>query len=51
MNYPYGASVDDAAIKLSYLLYYLRNFSFWLNLLIFFKTIRLVFTAQSGTAP
>jgi exopolysaccharide biosynthesis polyprenyl glycosylphosphotransferase len=58
VNYPYGASVEDAANKLSYDLYYLRNFSFWLDLLILFKTIRLVFnaqgavpTSQSGTAP
>ena len=50
VNYPYGASVEDAANKLSYDLYYLRNFSFWLDLLIFFKTIRLVFNAQ-GSQP
>jgi exopolysaccharide biosynthesis polyprenyl glycosylphosphotransferase len=58
VNYPYGASVEDAANKLSYDLYYMRNFSCWLDLLILFKTIRLVFNAQgavpstqSGTAP
>ena len=58
VNDPYGASVEDAANKLSYDLYYLRNFSFWLGLLNFFKTIRLVFntqgavpTTQSGIAP
>jgi exopolysaccharide biosynthesis polyprenyl glycosylphosphotransferase len=50
VNYPYGASVEDAANKLSYDLYYLRNYSFWLDLLIFFKTIRLVFNAQ-GAVP
>ncbi len=50
VNYPYGASVEDAANKLSYDLYYLRNFSFWLDLLILFKTIRLVFNAQ-GAQP
>ena len=50
VNYPYGASVEDAANKLSYDLYYLRNFSFLLDLLILFKTIRLVFTAQ-GAVP
>ncbi|WP_396094847.1 sugar transferase [Cyanobium sp. To12R1] len=50
VNYPYGASVEDAANKLSYDLYYLRNFSFWLHLLILFKTIRLVFNAQ-GAIP
>ena len=50
VNYPYGASVEDSANKLSYDLYYLRNFSFWLDLLILFKTIRLVFNAQ-GAQP
>ena len=50
VNYPYGASVEDAANKLSYDLYYLRNFSFWLDFLILFKTIRLVFNAQ-GAQP
>ena len=50
VNYPYGASVNDAANKLSYDLYYMRNFSFWLDLLILFKTIKLVFRAQ-GSDP
>ena len=50
VNYPYGASSVDAANKLSYDLYYLRNFSFWLDILILFKTIRLVFNAQ-GALP
>ena len=40
VNYPYGASVEDSANKVSYDLYYLRNFSFWLDLLILLKTIR-----------
>ena len=50
VNYPYGASVEDAANKLSYDLYYLRNFSFWLDLLILLKTMRLVFNAR-GALP
>jgi lipopolysaccharide/colanic/teichoic acid biosynthesis glycosyltransferase len=50
VNYPYGASVEDTANKLSYDLYYLRNFSFWLDLLILVKTMRLVFNA-SGAVP
>lgn len=50
VNYPYGASVDDSANKLSYDLYYLKNFSFMLDLLILFKTMRLVFNAQ-GALP
>ena len=50
VNYPYGASVVDSANKLSYDLYYLRNFSFLLDALIFFKTIKLVFNAR-GSLP
>ena len=50
VNYPYGASKEDASNKLSYDLYYLRNFSFWLDLLILVKTIRLVLNAR-GAQP
>jgi lipopolysaccharide/colanic/teichoic acid biosynthesis glycosyltransferase len=50
VNYPYGASLADSVNKLSYDLYYLRNFSFWLDLLILVKTIRLVFNAR-GAVP
>ena len=50
VNYPYGASVEDSANKLSYDLFYLKNFSFLLDLLILFKTIRLVFNAK-GALP
>lgn len=51
VNYPYGASLADSANKLSYDLYYLRNYSFWLDLLILFKTIRLVFNAKGAIPP
>jgi len=50
VNYPYGASVEDAANKLSYDLYYMRNFSIWLDLLVMIKTVRLVFNA-GGAVP
>ena len=50
VNYPYGASVEDAANKLSYDLFYMRNISIWLDLLIMIKTVRLVFNAV-GAVP
>jgi lipopolysaccharide/colanic/teichoic acid biosynthesis glycosyltransferase len=50
VNYPYGASIEDAANKLSYDLYYMRNFSIWLDLLVMIKTVRLVFNA-GGAVP
>src|SRR5712671_1770988 len=34
INYPYGASLDDARSKLSYDLYYVKNFSIFFDLLI-----------------
>lgn len=40
--YPYGASVEDAYEKLSYDLYYIKNYSIWLDLAIAFKTIRVI---------
>ena len=50
VNYPYGASLEDTRRKLSYDLYYIKNFSIFLDILIFFKTIQLVFTAK-GSIP
>ncbi|KAM3105695.1 sugar transferase [Phormidesmis sp. 146-33] len=40
--YPYGASVEDAYEKLAYDLYYIKNYSLWLEWAIAFKTIRVV---------
>lgn len=50
VNYPYGASVEDSSIKLSYDLYYLYVFSNLLDFIIFFKTIKLVFNLR-GSSP
>ena len=48
--HPYGASVEDSRSKLSYDLYYLRNFSLPLDFLILLKTIRMVSRA-AGSQP
>jgi lipopolysaccharide/colanic/teichoic acid biosynthesis glycosyltransferase len=37
--YPYGASVEDAFEKLRYDLYYIKNYSLWLDFKIMFKTV------------
>ncbi|MBC7801720.1 MAG: TIGR03013 family PEP-CTERM/XrtA system glycosyltransferase [Gemmatimonadaceae bacterium] len=42
VNYPYGASIDDARSKLSYDLYYVKNFSMMFDLLIIVQTVRVV---------
>ena len=42
VNYPYGASVEDARIKLDYDLYYIRNRSLLLDLRILLRTVTVV---------
>lgn len=42
INYPYGASIEDARQKLEYDLYYAKNYSPFLDLLILLQTIRVV---------
>jgi sugar transferase (PEP-CTERM system associated) len=42
VNYPYGASVEDARQKLSYDLYYVKNRRLLLDLMILFATIRVI---------
>lgn len=44
--YPYGASVEDAKEKLQYDLYYIKNYSLALDLIITMKTLRVVFHAS-----
>ena len=46
VNYPYGASIEDSTNKLSFDLFYISNYSFWLDLLIFLRTLRLIFNAK-----
>ena len=40
--YPYGASVEDAREKLQYDLYYIKNYSMMLDLVILIRTLRVV---------
>ncbi|WP_120717864.1 TIGR03013 family XrtA/PEP-CTERM system glycosyltransferase [Tsuneonella amylolytica] len=42
INYPYGASVEDARCKLEYDLYYAKNYTPFLDLLILLQTLRVV---------
>jgi lipopolysaccharide/colanic/teichoic acid biosynthesis glycosyltransferase len=46
--YPYGASIDDAREKLEYDLYYIKNQSIWLDLVIVLRTIRVVLHGFGG---
>lgn len=47
--YPYGASIEDSRMKLSYDIFYLRNANLILDFLILIKTIRLVYRGQGAT--
>jgi sugar transferase (PEP-CTERM system associated) len=42
VNFPYGASIEDARQKLSYDLYYVKNRSLFLDLLILVSTVRVI---------
>lgn len=42
INYPYGASIEDARHKLEYDLYYAKNYSPFLDVLILLQTLRVV---------
>lgn len=48
INYPYGASVEDAERKLEYDLYYLKNFSVLRDLSIMLQTFRVLVFAQGS---
>jgi sugar transferase (PEP-CTERM system associated) len=48
VNYPYGASEEDAFEKLQYDLYYLKNMSALLDLHILLRTIRVVLFRQGS---
>lgn len=48
LNYPYGASSDDAARKLEYDLYYIKNCSLFLDFLIMIQTLRVVVWGQGA---
>jgi sugar transferase (PEP-CTERM system associated) len=41
IKYPYGASTNDALEKLKYDLYYIKNMSLFLDLLILFRTVKI----------
>jgi sugar transferase (PEP-CTERM system associated) len=48
IKYPYGASVSDAIQKLQYDLYYIKNQSLTLDLVIVFETVKTVLFGKGG---
>jgi sugar transferase (PEP-CTERM system associated) len=50
INYPYGASVEDAREKLEYDLYYAKNYTPFLDLLILMQTLRVILWPENAGA-
>ena len=47
VSYNYGASKEDTVNKLSYDIYYINHISFFLDLLILIKTVKIIFNSKS----
>lgn len=48
VRYSYGASVDDAVQKLQYDLYYVKNHTLFLDVLVLLQTVRVVLTGDGA---
>ena len=48
VRYQYGASVDDAVQKLQYDLYYVKNHTLLLDIVVLAETIRVVLTGEGA---
>ena len=48
VRYHYGSSVEDSAEKLQYDLYYVKNHTLFLDLVILFETVGVVLTAKGA---
>ena len=48
VRYPYGASVEDALAKLQYDLYYVKNHSLFLDLMILMETVQVVLLGKGA---
>lgn len=48
INYPYGASIEDARQKLQYDLFYIKNHSLILDAIILFETVKIILFGRGG---
>ncbi len=48
IKYPYGASVEDSIEKLRYDLFYIKNFSASLDLLVILETVKVILSGRGG---
>ena len=46
LNYPYGASIEDAKEKFQYDLYYIKNYSLFLDFIVLVQTARVILWPQ-----
>lgn len=48
VSYPYGATIDDSVQKLQYDLYYVKNHTLFLDIVILFETVGVVLTGKGA---
>ncbi|RMF11503.1 MAG: TIGR03013 family PEP-CTERM/XrtA system glycosyltransferase [Alphaproteobacteria bacterium] len=48
INYPYGASIADSRRKLEYDLYYIKNYTLFLDIVIILQTLRVILFADGA---
>lgn len=48
VRYPYGASIDDSVKKLQYDMYYTKNHSLFLDIIILFQTVQVILLAKGA---
>ena len=48
VRYQYGASLDDAVQKLQYDLYYVKNHTLFLDIVVLFETVGVVLTGEGA---
>ena len=48
INYPYGASIEDVRHKLEYDLYYAKNYTPFLDLVILLQTLRVILWSEGA---
>jgi lipopolysaccharide/colanic/teichoic acid biosynthesis glycosyltransferase len=48
IKYPYGATLEDATEKLQYDIYYIKNMTPLLDMIIFLSTIKVVLTGKGA---
>jgi sugar transferase (PEP-CTERM system associated) len=48
VNYPYGASLEDARQKLAYDLYYVKNRTLFLDFVVLIQTVRVILFREGG---